>query len=88
MIDNIDPIPFAILIAVFSIVLSITTIRDNRRERAERRAKWVESMRADRLRRNLCPRLVHSTGGEWVVCSRPNEHTGPHMNEWTGDLER
>lgn len=92
MIDHVDP-PALIVGLVFIVVWWIgLKVRDRIRARRARAADVAERIRvltADRVAiYRLCPRMWHAARGEWVVCSRPHEHTGPHFNEWTGDLER
>ena len=89
MSEQVEPIPFLIALALIVAWWLALGVRDRRRARRAEVAERVRLIRAARVRApGMCTRLVRTQEGEWVVCSRPHEHTGPHFNQWTGDLER
>jgi hypothetical protein len=87
MIDNIEPT--AALVALLLIVAAwiALSIRDRRRER-DRLARLLYLLHERARVWNICSHVWRSVTGDYVVCSRPNEHDGPHLNQWTGDLDR
>ncbi|KQQ65187.1 hypothetical protein [Microbacterium sp. Leaf320] len=87
MVDNIDPVPFLIALALIVAAWLALGIRDHRRGRIVEAA--LTAALADRVDQGICALIwLGDDSGLWVVCSRPLDHTGPHVNHRTGDLDR
>lgn len=79
MVDNIEPLPFLIVMALLVTVWLALGIRDRRRAR-----RRVERLGPDAPRCSL----LWEDGIKLCVCDRPHEHTGPHVDSFRRVLLR
>lgn len=90
MIDNIEPIPFLVIMALIVATWLIIGIRDRRRELVSigawlvaRHRMYVDAGRCGAVWSDERERF---DGVHW--CDRPTGHTGPHLDTPTGAIRR
>lgn len=85
MIDHVDPIPFLVVLALLVAVWLFIGIRDRRRSNELARLA-VERHRY--LRDAGACAAMWPEADAWRWCTRPYEHTGPHLDHVNGGIRR